>query len=152
MKYITAKQFLEQPESVQKVFIDWWEPDIGDSVFDKRHNQIAIVIYRVVNAIKKWFDIYLLKSKRSIVDHEDLIPLLTMQQLIDFVEDKKDCIIDLNSARHTIAGARTYIRLYDIVGNYKQQYIIENEIDKLAALWQVACKIALEVSEKVSKI
>ena len=30
MEYISAEEFLKQPEEVQAVFLNWWEPSVGD--------------------------------------------------------------------------------------------------------------------------
>lgn len=30
MEFITVDQFEEQSKEVQKVFLDWWKPSVGD--------------------------------------------------------------------------------------------------------------------------
>lgn len=46
MRYITAEQFKGQPEEVQKVFLDWWEPELYD-LFCKQVGEFGVVITHI---------------------------------------------------------------------------------------------------------
>ena len=132
MEFITVEQFKEQPKEVQKVFLDWWKPSIGDIfqfetvVFDNNDSTIGVI-----------------GSKRQIKIAEDgkgkyRMPLFTEGQLRKFIEDKTGNKVD----------CEFYDRGYDINICEDNGLIIKiyEDIDKdlLQAYWKVACMIAKE--------
>ena len=88
MKFISAEEFLKQPKEIQKVFIDWWEPQLFDLyIFDKRI--IEIVRTSDENMILPC------KSNNIWEEKKHCIPLLTEGQLRKFIEDKTNSKIDM---------------------------------------------------------
>lgn len=137
MEYITAEQFLKQPEKVQKAFIDWWKPEYFDIVSFQDdtsvenaitgfgHNESTELIYC---------------SDDNMGEKEDLIPCLTEGQLRHFIKDKlNNCTIEIKTD--------CYGYIFDL-GN---KYIFESEKSNLLqAYWEVACKIAKEDDSNVA--
>ena len=78
MEFISEEQFLKEDKEVQKVFIDWWKPSIGD-LFKYNYGYSNIEIINL-KSIKEDTE----KSKYS----AHIIPLLTEGQLRKFIEDK----------------------------------------------------------------
>ena len=147
MENITAEQFLEQPKEVQKVFIDWWNPSIGDLYLNTPGNredfeQIVEVIYSQELAN----DAYNNKNCNMKESRGDYFPLLTEGQLRKFIEDKTGCYIDIS---HN--SMDTCIQLCDKedeypIGEWEWQYLSN---DLLQAYWKVAVEIASkEVKEQ----
>lgn len=78
MNYIKPDQFLKLPEEVQKVFIDWWKPDILDLFFTNL-GEIGIV-ESCIEGEHALGQVIELKGKSR-------FPLLTLEQLWEFIED-----------------------------------------------------------------
>lgn len=134
MEYISAEEFLKQPKKVQKVFIDWWQPSIGDLFINKCDYQLHVhhvdkICGDRLYCYDKWFSL------------KDVIPLLTEGQLRRFIEDKTGDIIlfgyDDLTQPHSWYCHKT-CKAYEIIG-YK-----DLEEDLLQAYWKVSCEIAKE--------
>ena len=122
MEFITAEQFLKEDKEVQKVFIDWWKPSIGD-LFKYNYGYSNIEIINL-KSIKEDTE----KSKYS----AHIIPLLSEGQLRKFIEDK--------------VGTK-YIELvyYSETGYYiyvEDLFFEDLGEDLLQAYWKVAVQIA----------
>lgn len=134
MEFITVEQFKEQPEEVQKVFIDWWKPNIGDLFIDLAPNSKKKLI--VIEDEGDCIDIELIKS--------EIIPLLTEGQIRKLIEDKTFSRLQID---YFLSDGGYSIALY-----YKENEMICNGVfdglscDLLQAYWKVACKIAKESS------
>ena len=133
MEFITAEQFLEQPKEVQKVFIDWWNPSIGDLYLNTPGNredfeQIVEVIYSQELAN----DAYNNKNCNMKESRGDYFPLLTEGQLRQFIEDKTRTKIDIEF----------YTTGYEIFASSDEYHIRTDNL--FQAYWQVAIKIASE--------
>lgn len=132
MEFITVEQFKEQPKEVQKVFLDWWKPSIGD-IF-----QFETVAFNNDDSI-----IGVIGSKRHTKIIEDgkgkyRLPLFTEGQLRKFIEDKTGHKVD----------CCFYCEKYDINtceddGLYIKKYK-DIDDDLLQAYWKVACMVAKE--------
>lgn len=128
MEFITVEQFQEQPLEVQKVFIDWWQPEIGDIFqfatvdFDNDDSTIGVISGKKQIKIAEWGK------------GEYRIPLFTEGQLRKFIEDKKGKIVEVN----------LYCGGYSIVTAYRKCEIDNLGKDLLQAYWKVACMIAKE--------
>ena len=117
MKFISAEEFLNQPEEVQKVFLDYFKGKEG-------------IYFNGIGTIKGYGKLF---------TNLGIIPALTEGQLRRFIEDKtKDIVLfdcdDLGNNK------KWYIhktcKAYDVVGN-------ENlGDDLLQAYWKVAIEIA----------
>lgn len=105
MEFITVEQFKEQPKEVQKVFLDWWKPEIGDLATGRYANIVAISSQRDIDAVK----IY--KGEPY------AIPLFTEGQLRKFIEDKGGCLLD--------------IKVENLHDNYNDYTVIGWEIKEL---------------------
>lgn len=132
INYISAEEFLTQPEKVQKVLLDWWKDNISILDFYKTRSILCGSIHvnneEQIKAIKKFIS--------------DTIPLLKVDQLIKFIEDKTKYKV---------------IFEYTCVGNVVVKMLFNNktngsleckrkfntmEIDLLQALWKVTIEIA----------
>ena len=141
MEFITVEQFKEQPKEVQKVFLDWWKPRVGDIfIFNTDEYDNSDSNIGVLGSIKQ-----INITRRSKGKYR--IPLFTEGQLRKFIEDK--------------IGGRLDVECSDILDNYQvyditvfgvnglgfegisfERYV--NADDLLEAYWKVACMIAEE--------
>jgi hypothetical protein len=128
MKFISAEEFLKQPKEVQDVFRDWWKPEMYDlffRYFGNNPNNFLHGIYKSFIGDNE--------TKKNAIKDTSFLPLLTIGQLIKFIEDK--------------SGGKIRIIEYDFdhynIVTFKQTYI-STQKDLLQAWWQVACKIAEE--------
>lgn len=131
MEFITVEQFKEQPKEVQKVFLDWWKPSVGDIfqfetvVFDNNDSTIGVI-----------------GSKRQIKIAEDgkgkyRMPLFTEGQLRKFIEDKLNIKAQFSIHFLTL----DYVMITD---DSDKMWIHTGTDDLLQAYWKVACMIAKE--------
>lgn len=140
MDYITSEQFLQQPEKVQKAFMDWWKPERLDLVaWDVKGFKRIYVVNKYHENSKS---ILPLGSPDIWNDMSQCIPLFTESQLRKFIEDKTGGIDEIIHYRG--------VNEYSIkVANYKDdEYdnVIFEDLkgDLLQAYWKAACKIAGE--------
>ena len=133
MEFVNAEQFLKLDKEVQKVFIDWWKVEIGD-LFKYNYGYSNIETINL-KSIKEDVE----ESKYS----AHIIPLLTLEQLVKFVED--------------ITGYRMLPDYNDHEGYSVWLYCKEGELknkyrrlgkDLLQAYWEVATKVAKESINK----
>ncbi|HHX61091.1 MAG TPA: hypothetical protein GX707_10330 [Epulopiscium sp.] len=120
MRYITAEQFRGQPEEVQKILLDWWEPEMHD-MYSKRVGDLGVITTHIGDKGQ-----LKLASKFKGVD---MTPLFTLHQLWEFIEYELSS--DLN------------------ISYVNGSYILEVGIwfhrahkDKLQAFWECACEVA----------
>lgn len=123
MDFITVEQFKEQPQEVQKVFLDWWKCDFGDLYYFNKN--VGLINGELECSLNGDFDYFI-----SI----GAIPLLTEGQLRKFIEDKKGKIVEIN----LFCGG------YSVVTAYRKCEIYDLGKDLLQAYWKVACEIAKE--------
>lgn len=137
MEYISAEEFLKQPEEVQKVFINYTSKlnDWETSLFSARDEKFR----------KSKFP--LLGSQIDFFVNEygkDIIPLLTEGQLREFIQDKTGCKnVEILS---DIEAEEYYCDLYKRLSSgteYKHFTRLGN--DKFKAYWKVALEVAKEV-------
>ncbi|WP_462392502.1 hypothetical protein [Clostridium cadaveris] len=124
MEFITVEQFKEQPLEVQKVFLDWWKPSIGDIFMDLAPNSKKKLL--AIEDKGNCVDIELIKR--------EVIPLLTEGQIRRFIEDKKGEIVEID----------LYCGGYSIVTEYRNFELGNLGRDLLQAYWKAAYKIASE--------
>ncbi|WP_346961606.1 hypothetical protein, partial [Clostridium sp.] len=134
MEFISAKEFSNQPKEVQEVFMEWWQPSIGDLFCD-------------VNAYNNTFlDCIYNNNKNEVIEsdkkHGYYIPLFTEGQLRKFIENKMCGRIE--TIDYLSDGYDFYY--YD---EYNNQYCIGEELgdDLLQAYWKVALEVAKESVE-----
>lgn len=133
MEFITVEQFKEQPVEVQKVFLDWWKPRIGDIfIFNTDEYDNSDSNIGVLGSIKQ-----INITRRSKGKYR--IPLFTEGQLRKFIEDKTNGKVESYYAwdYYTIAIRNTGC------GGDDPQCDTE-ETNLLQAYWKVACMIAKE--------
>jgi len=133
--YISAEQFFELNGKVQRAFTNWWKPAEGDLYCTRNVYDVIDVIVDVING--KYNCIYGLERDflpEEIEINEDLIPLLQIHQLIEFIEckgyswNKRGNFLDVDFAIDT--------------GHEDGWTTNLSNINLLQALFQVACKIA----------
>ena len=143
MEFITIEQFKEQPKEVQKVFLDWWKPSIGDIfsfIIDEYDNSDCNI--GVLSSEKQIRITNTSKGKYR-------IPLFIEGQLRKFIEDKTFC-----KSIEVFGNVETCeydIYLYPGIYSHAHERKIESLGDNiLQAYWKAACMIAKEeVGEKV---
>ena len=128
MEYISAEEFLKQPNEVQGVFIDWWKPSVGDiCAFKAGHS-----------GYYSWY-MSCIQCERDIEAKLHEIPLLTEGQLRKFIEDKTGYKVDCDM----------YDGVYDINicskgGRWIKKYECVDD-NLLQAYWKVAVETALSI-------
>lgn len=131
MEYIRAEEFLKQSKEVQAVFLNWWEPSVGDLFnFSEIDNQDCREVECICSV-----------NRLKTISLTRTIPLLTEGQLRKFIEYKKQCKIDIQNCDDA-----TYLYLYDL-NNLEGMYLDEYSAattDLLQAYWKVACEVAKE--------
>lgn len=138
MEYISAEEFLKQPKEVQRIFLDWWQPCVGDLYVDegcdkKFDDTDGILVF------EEFSDEYLCAYGRYSVSFKgDLIPLLTEGQLRKFIEDKTKYKLEISY--YEINGYD--ISLTDGKTNYFNYLDLGRDL--LQTYWKVACEIAKE--------
>lgn len=144
MEFISAEEFRKQPVEVQKHFIDWWKPSIGDlvshidNINDNNLNISIIVDYFSYGENWRKYPIkgYNIETNITTDISKNFIPLLTEGQLRKFIEDKTEYRVDCCLYEGTYD-----INICENNGLYIKKY---EDIDKdlLQAYWKVAIQIA----------
>lgn len=129
INYISAEEFLEQSEEVQKVLLGWWEDNISILDFYKTRSILCGAIHvsneEQIKAIKKFIN--------------DVIPLLNEGQLIKFIEGKK-LFIEFNNFGFN--KGKQQVCVYKDLGQTEPTYFKEDE-----SLLQALFKAAIEIAE-----
>ena len=155
MKYISAEEFLKQPKEIQKVFLDWWQPEEFDIYVNKELEKHRVTQTDLEDDVCNYY----LKT--------EYIPLLTEGQLREFIEDKtselakaqckmkieyktKDEIEKNKRGLNLIPlqsqeGYFIQITSTEFMGGIMKFHDLGTDL--LKAYWQVACKIAYGCSE-----
>ena len=129
MEFISAEEFLKQPVEVQKVFMDWWQPKVGDLYYWCSMESIKMIEKSTIEYLEE--ETFKEKFLRN------YIPLLTEGQLRQFIEDKDEEKIQFEY--YFKIGYS--ILLFDSEGNNKKTFdCLGNNL--LHAYWKVACEIA----------
>lgn len=121
MDYISAEEFLKQPEEVQKVFLDRWKSNCKETDL-------------CINSATTPGNIDILKNQLGIVK---LYPLLTEGQLRHFIEDKGYKYIGINNFLENKWNIRAFKSMVQFEPTI--ELICGTPLD---CYWQVACKIA----------
>jgi len=129
MKYIKAEEFLKQPKEVQKVFENWWQPNVGDLYCNIYNNQQENVL--VINKCQLDFS----KSFKDDIKQFGCI-LFTEGQLRQFIENKTGYKATLVHP----SSSPIEIWLYTDKGIKRISSI--DKFDVLQAYWKVALEIA----------
>ena len=146
MKYISAEQFLKQSKEVQKVFLDWWRPTELD-IFQCKDYRIRLVDNGSSNTT-----IIAIEDSLTSYSKYDCIPLFTEGQLRRFIEDKLNCIMDIDV--NIDSGYSLYLYFLEF-SEFSEESRFASKIkiyedlgkDLFQAYWQVACEVAKESLE-----
>lgn len=131
MKYITVVQFFRAKLEVRREILNWWTPEIGDLVEGDNDN---------VKCLSSDADIDYVKTLLEKGDDLVITPLLTISQLIEFIEHKLKEEIDIYRAG--MKGHQISTAYIDDIGESKFEFITDTH-DLLLALWecvQEVCK------------
>lgn len=133
MEFITVEQFQEQPVEVQKVFLDWWQPNKGDIYCNLYNNQQDNVL--VINDCQ-------LEIFKGFKDDIKLygIPLLTEGQLRKFIEDKTNTQIETS-----LTVYKQYVLWIVRVKGEDYESFDTREDNLLQAYWKLACEVATDI-------
>lgn len=129
MEFISAEEFLKQSKEVQKVFLEWYKPEIHDIVCFTDDTTIEFSITDIGTG-----ENYGLIYAGEIIG-EEAIPLFTEGQLRRFIEEKLGKRINI---KDTEEGYLVYLS-NGILSNLDN---LKNDL--LQAYWQVAIQIAEE--------
>ena len=137
MKFISAEEFLKQDIKVQKAFINWWKPSIGDLFEYKEKDEHDCIEVECIQS----------KNRLRTITFAEVIPLLTEGQLHKFIEDKTGGI---ETIEHFIGIEEYDIKTLPLVdGIYEHDIYEDLGDDLLQAYWKVAVEIASkEVKEQ----
>ncbi|MEO2600911.1 hypothetical protein [Clostridium butyricum] len=131
MEFISAEEFLKQEGKVQKVFLDWWKPSVGDL-----YKWISNSTFEDVQVLNK-SAIDTFKYDEFINFKKDCIPLLAEGQLRKYIEDNTNCHIEI------IVGISGYVFVLRSKETLKEEKRISVlKCDLLQAYWKVAIQIA----------
>lgn len=117
MKVISVEQFLSTDKKVQDEIMKWWEPQMMDLYVPLDGEPIVICRKRQLDAVRR-------------LKNEVNIPLLTVGQLIDFVEQKTGFYLGIEFDADR-CGYEFDLGEFD--GKYRTPYVI-----LLNALWDLA--------------
>ena len=140
MEFISAEEFLKQPKEVQEVFLEWWEPSIGDLFSWIKNNYEYENDLRKLECCNSDNIVEMTKSFKGI-NEGDRIPLLTEGQLRKFIEDKTEGKVEFYP--DVYHGERYYtIMIRDSgCGGDDPEFEVDAD-DVLQAYWKVAIQIA----------
>ena len=143
MEFISAEEFLKQPHKVQKVFLDWWKPSVGDLFTWIKNNYEYENDLRKLECCNSDNIVEMTKSFKGI-NEGDRIPLLTEGQLRKFIEDKTEGKVEFYP--DVYHGERYYtIMIRDSgCGGDDPEFEVDAD-DVLQAYWKVAIQIAEEI-------
>jgi len=129
MEFISAEEFLKQPEEVQKALKDWFKDNIEfyDLYTTIKYSDVIIIRNdKQIKAIKEY----------GIKDN--VIPLLTEGQLRQFIEDRTQTIVQIDY--YMAKGYTIYLSCRNEPEIWKCFSDLGGSLIK--AYWDVACKIA----------
>lgn len=126
MQTISVEQFKLADKTVQSEIIKWWKPSEYDIVanfsstgFVKEIGESGVLCYWSNEKYEKW------------QQKEELIPLLTVGQLIEFIESKTEYYLEIKYDESNDYGYIFNIGLRDM--KHYSRYV-----DLLKALWELA--------------
>lgn len=128
MDYITAEQFLEQPEEIQDILKDWWikNKQAYDIYFEPKIDFETNKV--ILKDTVKWTDYYNVPINQ--IRCIGCYPAFTEGQLRKFIDEKTGGIVAIKYLSDKV----WWIKADDT-------YRTESD-DLLQAYWQVACQIA----------
>lgn len=136
MEFISAEEFLKQPKEVQEVFLEWWEPSIGDLFSWIKNNYEYENDLRKLECCNSDNIVEMTKIFKGI-NEGDRIPLLSEGQLRKFIEDKTNCHIEIIVG---ISGYVFVLRSKETLKEEKRISVLKRDL--LQAYWKVAIQIA----------
>lgn len=137
MQFISAEEFLKQPVEVQKVFLDWWKPSIGDLFNYPDIDEHDCVEVQCIQS----------KNKLRTIALAKVVPVFTEEQLRKFIEDKTESkiIVQPSMEGKYHVGYDKYCA-WSESGDYSGVVYCD---DLLQAYWKAAIQIAeKEVQDK----
>ena len=133
MEFISAEEFLKQPEKVQKILKDWFKDNIE--------------FYDLYTTIK-YSDVIIIRNEKQIKAikeygiKDNVIPLFTEGQLRQFIEDKTEGRVGneycLNGYTIYLWGELTTENDANSIDDYWET----ERNDLISSYWDVACEIA----------
>lgn len=156
MEYILQKRFISQPLKVQKSFLDWWKPSIGDLFSGIQLKSISCgklemrsTVQLITNSmletnveLNRWSKACAFYNSKT----HYVIPLLTEGQLRKYIEDKIGCKIKIVYVpEDLVEGKKAYYRIERTVyldGDIDNNVWIAETNNLFEAYWQVACRLS----------
>ena len=136
MQYISAEEFLKQPQEARRVLKEWWKENMQ--------------LYDLYKTTRKYSEVFCIQNKQHLDNTKDfidaIIPLLTEGQLRKFIEDKTEGTIDLyythmEDKHYKTINKAKYLELSDLREIiFRMRF--ESDEDIFKAYWKCALKIA----------
>lgn len=130
MKYITLDQLKDAGKEVVDKILEWWKPENGDLVIHKSNNDPKLICgFSKYDSSKIFFSNY---PNKVYGFKRDVLPLLTVEQLIDFIEWRTSEKISIYHYSKDYISSTIEGKCYHHKSNY----------ELLQSLWKYACKVA----------
>lgn len=143
MKYITAEQFLGQPESVQKELMCFWIPGESDLIGHFKHSDLFDLLPNIMENHNFDYSSESLRFKKEYcVERQIYIPLFAEGQLREFIEQKTNGLINIETS---ISGEKKCYRIRVKLNN--KPYLATEDVESgslIEAYWKLACNIAVD--------
>ena len=138
MEFITVEQFKEQPIEIQEMFLDWWEPSVGDLYCNEFSINFEGDKIQKLQTVTNTTDIDYIKDVS-----EFLCVLFTEGQLRKFIEDKLG--VFLNIEIRNVGFIFWNFRISEEGRRKLVEYnIVQEDFNLLQAYWKIACSMAKE--------
>jgi len=136
MEFISAEEFQKQPKEVQKVFMEWWKPSVGDLFMIEKTTSFKGDKHNFIECFLTGFEV----ADLTEIERKRIIcPLFTEGQIRKFIEDKGYFISnDIIFKSYTLFDAKKYKCCK--VGEQREDTILKT-------YWKVALEIAKESVE-----
>lgn len=132
MEYISAEEFLKQPKEIQKLFIEWWQCEIGDLFAFDSDDDRDLNILQVVGSENQ-------KAMTKANKGGSRIPLFVEGQLRQFIEDKTGCKLDIE-----YFSTDSILFRFRIGRKERKSHMFYDTKSLIQAYWKVALEIAKE--------
>lgn len=126
MRYITAEQFLQADKKVQDSIMKWWQPEDGDLIQYNCNGFNKILALDIGNIVD---------MKNGYLGN--VIPLFTLQQLIEYVNSLIYAKIEYNYYTND-CDAIYELNIDDSHCSAENSFTFDEDIPLLQAMWKVA--------------
>lgn len=134
MDFITSKQFLQADKNIQETILKWWESSEGDLFAIDNELPIMVQCINEEGDIV-FFDYDQTDLLEMSINKSKCIPLLTLGQLISFIEDTDKCKVFYS---YNSKGNLMVYKGYVTEAGYNV-YLSATGSIPLQTLWKMVC-------------